>query len=367
MIQIKDILSEIERFAPLPYQESYDNCGVQVGDSSQAATGALLSLDVTEAVLDEAIAAGCNLVITHHPLIFSGLKSITGRNYVERVILKAIKHDIVIYAAHTNLDNMQAGVNRKIADRLGLRNTRILAPVKKSLYKLYTYVPATHAETLQGALFDAGAGQIGEYSECGFSMPGTGTFRPSAQSHPAIGTAGGPRETVAELKLEFIVPEHLKSKVIKVLKANHPYEEVAYELVAIENENQTIGAGMIGQLEAPVPVGSFLQQLKRNMQTSCIRHTAPHIEMVQTVAVCGGAGSFLLGKAIAAGADVFITGDYKYHQFFDAEGRIMIADIGHYESEQFTIEIFSEILKEKFPNFALLFTKINTNPVNYYF
>ncbi len=366
-MQIKDILFEIERFAPLPYQESYDNCGVQVGDITMNATGVLFSLDVTEAVLEEAIARNCNLVIAHHPLIFSGLKSITGRNYVERVILKAIRHDIVIYAAHTNLDNVQSGVNRKIAEKLGLKNAKILAPVKKSLYKLYTYIPATGAGQLKAALFASGIGTIGEYSECSFETGGTGTFRPSEHSNPVIGIAGGNREEVQELKLEFIVPEHLKAKAIKTLKENHPYEEVAYELIALENENQTIGAGMIGTLERPMPAGDFLRYLKERMQTACIRHTALHKEEIGTVAVCGGAGSFLLKNAITAGADIFITGDYKYHQFFDAENRIIIADIGHYESEQFTIEIFSEILKEKFPNFALLFTKTNTNPVNYYF
>jgi dinuclear metal center YbgI/SA1388 family protein len=366
-MQIKDILSEIEYFAPLPYQESYDNCGVQVGDVTRQATGALLSLDVTEAVVDEAIAAGCNLIIAHHPLIFSGLKSITGRNYVERIVLKAIKNDITIYAAHTNLDNVQAGVNRKIAEKLNLRNTRILAPVKGKLYKLYTYVPEKDFASLRDALFQAGLGQIGEYSECSFAIPGSGSFRPSKNANPVIGNAGGSREELKEIKLEVLVPEHLKRVAVAALKKHHPYEEVAYELIALENEDHTIGAGMIGELESPMPARDFLKYLKLNMETDCIRHTALHRETIQTVAVCGGSGSFLLKNAIAARADVFVTGDYRYHQFFDAENKITIADIGHYESEHFTIEIFSEILKEKFPNFALLFTKTNTNPVNYYF
>lgn len=366
-MQIKDILSEIEYFAPLPYQESYDNCGVQVGDVTRQATGALLSLDVTEAVIDEAIAAGCNLIIAHHPLIFSGLKSITGRNYVERAILKAIKNDITIYAAHTNLDNVQAGVNRKIAEKIKLKNTRILAPVKDKLYKLYTYVPEKDFALLRDALFQAGLGQIGEYSECSFAVNGSGSFRPSEKANPIIGQPGGSREELEEVKLEILVPGHLKKIAVSALKEHHPYEEVAYELIALENENHTIGAGMIGELESPMPAGDFLQYLKERMETDCIRHTALHRETIRTVAVCGGAGSFLLKNAIAARADVFITGDYKYHQFFDAENKILIADIGHYESEHFTIEIFSEILKEKFPNFALLFTKTNTNPVNYYF
>ncbi len=366
-MQIKDILSEIERFAPLPYQESYDNCGVQVGDISQEATQALFCLDVTEQIVNEAIETGCNLVIAHHPLIFSGLKSITGRNYVERVVEKAIKNDIVIYAAHTNLDNVQQGVNRKIAEKLQLQNLHILAPAKGKLFKLYTYVPLADAEALKKALFAAGLGQIGEYSECSFSTTGTGSFRPSENSNPVIGQAGGARENVDEVKLEVIVPAHLKQVAISTLKQNHPYEEVAYELVALENEHQALGAGMIGELAAPVPVRDFLQQVQQSMQAKCIRHTDPPHDTVQRIAVCGGSGSFLLKNAIAQKADVFVTADFKYHQFFDAEGKIMIADIGHYESEQFTIEIFSEILKEKFPNFAFLFTRINTNPVNYYF
>jgi dinuclear metal center YbgI/SA1388 family protein len=367
LMQIKDILFEIEKFAPLPYQESYDNCGMQVGDDSWEAKGAVLTLDVTEAIVDEAIANQCNLIIAHHPLLFSGLKSITGRSYIERIVQKAIKHDIAIYAAHTNLDNMQYGVNRKIADRLQLKNTRILAPLANKLYKLFTYVPVKHAEPLRNALFDAGLGEIGTYSECSFNTEGTGSFRPAAGSNPVIGRAGGAREEVDELKLEIIVPQHLRSVAIRVLKQHHPYEEVAYELVALENENQTLGAGMIGELEQPMPVKDFLGYLKDKMQTGCIRYTAPGTSDIRKVAVCGGSGSFLLSKAIQQGADIFVTGDFKYHQFFDAEGKIIIADIGHYESEQFTIEIFSEILKEKFPNFALLFTKVNTNPVNYYF
>lgn len=367
MMQIKDILSEIERFAPVAYQESYDNCGVQVGDATAEATGAILCLDVTEAVLEEAIAAGCNLVIAHHPLIFSGLKSITGRNYVERIVSKAIKNDIVIYAAHTNLDNVRLGVNHKIAEKLGLEQTRILAPVAGKLYKLFTYVPHSHSGQVAEALFAAGAGAVGAYSECSFMAEGTGSFRPSEQSSPFIGRAGGPRETVAEVKLEVLVPAPLKSSILRTLRESHPYEEVAYELIVLENVDRAIGAGMVGVLENPMPVAAFLEHVKQRMKTACIRHTVPHSDTILTVAVCGGSGSFLLKQAQAAGADVFITGDYKYHQFFDAENKIMIADIGHYESEQFTIEIFSEIIKEKFPNFALLFTKVNTNPVNYYF
>ncbi len=365
-MKIKNLISEIEQFAPLAYQENYDNCGVQVGDVNQEARAALLALDVTEAVIEEAIRKECNLVISHHPLLFSGLKRITGKNYVERVLLKAIKHDIVIYAAHTNLDNVRNGVNHKIAEKLLLQNTSVLAPARQALYKLYTYCPDEALEPLRNAFFEAGLGSMGEYRECSFSSAGTGTFRGSAQSQPFIGEAGGGRETVAEWKLEILVPRHLAHTAVALLKAHHPYEEVAYELVRLENDNPNLGAGLIGELEVPVPASEFLPYLKQKMDLACIRHTAFHRDMVQRVAVCGGSGSFLLPDALSAGADIFVTADFKYHQFFDAEQKIVIADIGHYESERYTIEIFSEILKKKFPNFALLFTEVNTNPLNYF-
>lgn len=365
-MQIKDILSEIEIFAPLAYQESYDNCGVQVGDVAAEVTGALLTLDVTEAVVDEAIAHNCNLIIAHHPLIFSGLKKITGRNYVERVVINAIRNNITIYAAHTNLDNVRAGVNNKIAEKLGLVNRRILAPVSGKLYKLYTFAPVTAADAVRDALFAAGAGHIGNYSECSFNTNGQGTFRAAANAQPAIGIAGGAREQVEETRIEVLVAEPVKGNVIKALKEAHPYEEVAYELIKIENSHQEIGAGIVGELREAITHEAFLALLKTNMQAAGIKYTAPVGMHVKRVAVCGGSGSFLLGNAIGAGADAFVTADFKYHQFFDAEGKIMIADIGHYESEEYTIEIFSEIIKKKFPNFAIRFSKINTNPVNYY-
>ncbi|RQO32377.1 Nif3-like dinuclear metal center hexameric protein [Taibaiella sp. KBW10] len=366
-MQIKHIIQEIEQFAPLSYQESYDNSGVQVGDINLECSGALLSLDITEAVIEEAIALGCNLIIAHHPLIFSGLKKITGKNMVERCIIKAIHHNITLYAAHTNLDNMQQGVNQKIADKLGLQDTRILRPANNNLYKLYTYVPLHAAEELKTALFAAGAGQIGNYAECSFSTVGTGSFRGNEHSRPKIGTAGGAREELSEVKLEVLVPAHLRYTLINALKAAHPYEEVAYELVAIANQNQTIGSGMIGTLAEPMAGSDFLRHIKQNLSATCIRHTDMIKPMIQKIAVCGGSGSFLLADAMAAGADLFLTADYKYHQFFEAEQQIVIADIGHYESEQFTVEIFDAIINKKFLNFAVHLSKTNTNPINYYF
>lgn len=365
-MQIKDILAEIEMLAPPSYQEPYDNCGVQTGNISIECTGALLSLDVTEAVLEEALTRHCNLVIAHHPLLFSGLKSITGKSYVERVVIKAIKNDITIYAAHTNMDNIQTGVNKKMADKIGLVNTGILVPVERRLLKLYTYVPKENAEQILNALYAAGAGNIGNYSECGFQSAGTGSFRPSEASQPYIGRAGGAREHIEELKLEVLLPDYIQGRVLQALKASHPYEEVAYELIRLENQNQTVGAGMVGNLKAPMPVHDFFSHIRNIFGLKALKHTAIHTDKVHRIALCGGSGSFLLKDAINCRADVFITSDFKYHQFFDAEGKIIITDIGHYESEHFTPEIFSEIINQKFPNFAVHLSEVNTNPINYY-
>jgi len=366
LMKVKDIIQEIEAFAPPAYQEGYDNSGLQVGDTGMEVTGVLLSLDVTEGILDEAMERGCNMVVAHHPLLFSGLKRIAGRNYVERIVIKAIKNDIAIYAAHTNLDNVHNGVNAKIAEKLGLEQLHILSPMRDTLRKLYTYAPKNAADKVREAMFKAGAGEIGDYKECSFNTEGTGTFRPGKDADPVIGEAGGPREQVDEVKIEVLVQKDKEMRVLQALFDNHPYEEVAYEIVALQNANQELGAGMAGELKEPMQPEAFLAMLKERMKTGCIRHTAFTGKPIKKVALCGGAGSFLLKDAVAAGADIFITGDYKYHQFFDAEGKIIIADIGHYESEQYTTEIFADILNKKFPNFAILLSNLSTNPVKYF-
>ena len=306
------------------------------------------------------------MIIAHHPVLFSGLKKITGRNYVERIVLKAIKNDIVIYAAHTNADNVHNGVNAKIAEKLGLIHTRILTPKPNTLSKLYTYTPANIADKVRDALFAAGAGSIGKYDECSFSTPGTGTFRPGEGTNPLIGKTGGQREEVSEVKIEVLVDRHREAAVLSALRSSHKYEEVAYELIPLSNTNQETGAGMIGALPAPMEENAFLTFLKTKMNADVIRHTALTGRPIERVALCGGSGSFLLGDAVKAKADIFITGDFKYHQFFDAEGRIIIADFGHYETEQFTPEIFEMVLKKKFPNFAILLSNVLTNPVKYF-
>jgi dinuclear metal center YbgI/SA1388 family protein len=361
------IIEVLESFAPPAYQESYDNSGLQVGDAHTEISGALLTLDITDAVLDEAIARNCNLIIAHHPVIFSGLKRLTSANHVQRIVQKAIKNDLLIYAAHTNMDNARAGVNKIIADRLGLEDTAILQMMTSTLRKLYTFAPRADADKVRDALFAAGAGDIGKYRECSFNTPGTGTFRPDADANPKIGEAGGPREWVDEVKIEVLVQRHKEVAVLKALFEHHPYEEVAYEFIHLHNANQELGAGLVGTLPEAMEPKAFFALLKEKMNVTCIRHTALPDKPIQKVALCGGAGSFLLSDALKAGADIFITADYKYHQFFDAEGRIIIADIGHWESEQFTPQLFQRLLTEKIPNFAPVLSNIITNPVNYFF
>lgn len=365
ILKIKDIINHLESIAPLAYQESYDNAGLITGNPETTVKSVLISLDCTEEIIDEAISKKCNFIVSHHPIIFSGLKKITGKNYVERTIIKAIKNDIAIYAIHTNLDNVYVGVNKKIAKKIGLQNLRILAPQKRVLKKLATFIPSTHFEKVKNALFDAGAGNIGNYDECSFSVEGVGSFRGNEKSNPFVGKKGKQHQET-EQKLEVIFPSHLQQNIIDALIKNHPYEEVAYDIYLLENFNKYTGAGMIGELLKPLTKNDFLIHLKKQMNLKSIRYTETFQSKIKTVAVCGGAGSFLLKTAIAQKADAFVSGDFKYHEFFDSEKSLMIADIGHYESEIFTKELLRDLILEKFPTFAVLLTQINTNPIKYF-
>jgi len=362
--KLHNIIRYLEEFAPPQYQESYDNCGLITGDPEMDIRGALICLDSTEAVIDEAVAHGCNLIIAHHPIVFSGLKKITGKNYIERVIIKAIRNNLAIYAIHTNLDNIREGVNSEICNRLGLLNTRILCPKRNQLKKLITYCPADHAENLKNALFAAGAGQIGNYDECSFSFSGTGTFRGNGISNPVIGERGI-RHYENETCIDVIMEAWKEPAILKALFSNHPYEEVAYNTYTVDNQYSNVGSGMIGELEEPQKATEFLMHIKFALKAPLIRYTRFTKEFVSRIAVCGGSGSFLLGDAISAGADIFITADFKYHQFFDAEDKIVIADIGHFESEQFTNDLLMRKIQSKFTTFALRITETDTNPVNY--
>lgn len=365
MAYIKDITDELEKLAPLAYQEGYDNAGLLVGSPGAVVLGILFTLDVTEKVIDEAIEKHCNLIVAHHPIIFKGLKKLNGKNYVERTIIKAIKHDIAIYATHTNLDHVTNGVNWKIAEQLGLKNVKVLAPKKQWLTKLAFFTPKEDTQSILDALFQAGAGKIGQYENCSFRTPGIGTFLAGESANPVIGTKGN-LEQVNEDRVEVMFPSYLESKVLSVLRSVHPYEEVAYYLTSLENENQEVGAGAIGELPIEMKTKDFLHYLKKEMNVSVVKHTEPVSNWVKRVAVCGGAGSFLLQDAIRSQADVFITSDYKYHEFFDAENRIMICDIGHYESEVFTKNLLHNYLSGKFSNFALCLSEVITNPVRYF-
>lgn len=364
-MKVSEVTQYLESIAPRAYQEAYDNSGLLTGNPEQEVTGILITLDCTEAVVEEALQKKCNLIVTHHPIIFKGLKKITGSNYVERTVLMAIKNDIAIYAIHTNLDNVHTGVNRKIAEKIGLRNLKILAPKNNTLTKLVTFIPKANADAVLDALYAAGAGQVGDYKNCSFQTTGTGTFMPTEKANPHIGKALQ-QEEVEEVRAEVIFPSHQEGKIVYALKKAHPYEEAAYYLTPLNNENQEVGSGMVGELDAPLQPVEFLKHLKAAMDLKVIRHTAVLDKPIKKVAVCGGAGSFLLSAAIRSGAQAFVTADFKYHEFFDADNQIVIADIGHYESEVYTKELLGDILKEKFPTFAVNFSGTITNPVRYF-
>jgi len=364
-MKLSEITNFLESIAPLNYQEEYDNAGLIVGNPSQEINAALVSLDCTEQIVDEAIEKGCNLIISHHPIVFKGLKKLNGKNYVERVVLKAIKNDIALYAIHTNLDSVQNGVNAKICQQLGVINPKILVPKSGILKKLVTFCENKDAAQLREALFSAGAGNISNYSDCSFNAQGIGTFKGNELSNPTLGQQNV-REYANETRIEVIFKTQDERKLLAALFQNHPYEEVAYDIYALENQLQNVGSGMVGDLSNALTGIDFLQMVKQQMKARVIRHTAIIDREIKKVAVCGGSGSFLLKNAIAAGADAFVTADFKYHEFFDAEGKIMIVDIGHFESEQFTSNLLIDNIQEKFPNFAIRLTEHNTNPINYF-
>lgn len=363
-MKILELTKTLESFAPLFLQESYDNSGLLIGDPETEVSRALICLDVTDEVIEEAITKKCGLIISHHPLIFKGLKRLTGNSPIERMVTRCIKHDIAVYAAHTNLDNVQQGVNKIICEKIGLEDVKVLDPKAGLLRKLVTFCPDDHAQKVLSAIFKAGAGHIGNYDSCSFNLSGKGSFRALEGANPFVGNMNT-MHFENEQRIETIFPVYLQNKILKALFAAHPYEEVAYDVYPLENDFDKTGAGMIGKLKSAEPAADFLLRIKHAFDVKCLRHTRLTKDKLQTVAVCGGSGSFLTGKAIAAGADVFVTGDVKYHEFFDADGKILLADLGHYESEQFTCELIKSVLLKKFPNFAALISMVNTNPVSY--
>jgi dinuclear metal center YbgI/SA1388 family protein len=364
-MKIKDIKLYLESIAPTALQENYDNSGLIVGNDNDEVNGAILTLDCTEEVVDEAIAKKVNLIIAHHPIIFSGIKKLNGNNYFERTIIKAIKNNIAIYAAHTNYDNIKTGVNAIICEKLGLSNLRILAPKSDMLRKLVTFSPKNNATAIREALSAAGAGAIGNYEQCSFTTEGVGTFMPNEMAKPYIGKVNELHHE-DEIKIEMVFPFYLEAQVLGALRNSHPYEEIAFEIYALRNFIAEIGSGMIGEFVNPISELDFLSQLKTTFNLGCIKHTNLMGKSISKVAVCGGSGSFLLKNAIASNADIYITSDFKYHEFFDAENKIVIADIGHFESEQFTPQLFYNHIIKNFPTFAAHLSKVNTNPIKYF-
>ncbi len=362
---VAQIAAGLEKLAPLPFAEDFDNVGLLVGDPGMEVTGVLVTLDTLETVLDEALNKKCNLVVSFHPILFQGIKRLTGATYVERVVARAIEHRIAIYSMHTALDNVREGVSRKLGEVLGLRRMHTLVPKKGQIKKLVTYVPEASREGLLERLFQAGAGQLGNYTHCSFTNPGTGSYLPGEQAQPAVGQQGKlSREPEQQLHITFTADR--EKAVLRALLENHPYEEVAYEISTLENAYQHLGMGMVGDLDQPMEAKAFLQQLRDRLHTPCIRHSPLTEKPVRRVAVLGGSGAFAIGAARAAMADFLVTADLKYHQFYQAEGQLVIADVGHYESEQFTKNLLADYLSEKFPNFAIHLSETQTNPVNYF-
>ncbi len=364
-MKIKEIVDYLEKWAPLSLQECYDNSGLLVGNEESEIDKAIICLDVVESVIEEAIEKEAGLIIAHHPIIFGGLKRLNGKHYIERTLIKALRNNIAIYAIHTNLDNIKSGVNAKIASKLHLQNVKILSPKMNSLYKLITFVPLASKEEVLQALFSVGAGNIGNYSEASFSVEGIGSFKPNKKAKPAIGKVGY-RENVSEAKIEVLIEKFQINSVLSALFESHPYEEVAYDLISLDNISENIGSGMIGELPEKVDLKSFLQKIKHSFSCKCVKYTGDDFKMVQRIAICGGSGSFLFEKAKVQKADVFMSADFKYHDYFEATPNISIVDIGHYESEQFTSELIKEKLNKKFSKFAFLLTEMHTNPIKYF-
>jgi len=364
-MKIKQITTYLEELAPISLQESYDNCGLIIGSKDTELKGILISLDTTEEVVEEAIKLNCNLIISHHPIVFNGIKKINGNNYVERTVIKAIENKVAIYAIHTNLDNIFEGVNNKICRKLNLKNLKILLPKNQLLKKLVTFVPNDFVDKVRKSILEAGAGTIGNYDFCSFNIKGYGTFRALENANPFVGKTNEIHNE-DEVRLETIFPSYLTTKIIKSLTESHPYEEVAFDIYPIENSISTIGSGMTGELEEEITEIEFLETLKTIFNLKIIKHTQFLNKKIKKISVCGGSGSFLLKNAINANSDVFITADMNYHNFFDAENKILIADIGHYESEFYTKELIFELLNKKFANFAIQISTVNTNPIKYF-
>jgi dinuclear metal center YbgI/SA1388 family protein len=364
-MKLKEILSAFEQYAPFSLQEDYDNSGIQFGDPDGEVTRGLICIDITEEIIQEAIEKKCNLIISHHPLIFRGIKKLTGRHYTERVLIEAIRNHISMISVHTNLDSVIDGVNMKLAQKIGLSDLNVLQARRGLLKKLVTFCPVDHAEKVRTAIFQAGAGVIGEYDCCSFNLEGKGSFRAGDNADPFVGEKGQIHYE-PEVRIETILPDWLENRVVRAMIDAHPYEEVAFDIYPLENSFDKVGPGMIGNLNQPLNEKDFLNLIKEQLGVHFLRHSEFTGKEIIKVAVCGGSGSFLRDHAMAAGADAFVTADIKYHDFFDVKNKMLMVDAGHYESEQFTKEILYEIVSKKITNFALLISDQSTNPVRYF-
>lgn len=362
---IQKVIAEIEKHIAMPQAEDFDNVGLLCGLPERNVSGILVCHDALENVVDEAIQRNCNLIVCFHPIIFSGLKSLTGKNYVERAVLKAIENKVAIYAIHTAFDNDYYGVNAGICNLLGLKNLKILQPKKNNLKQLNVYVPKDYSEKVKEALFSAGAGNIGFYDECSFKVEGKGTFRPTEGSNPFSGEQNV-RENADEDMISVIFESFKQNQLIAAMKSAHPYEEVAHQIYQIDNENQYSGLGMYGEFETEMDEREFMSFVKEKFNLNIIKHSDFNQKKIRRVGVLGGSGASGIKAALSKKCDAYLTGDLKYHDYFLAESKMLICDIGHYESEQLVSQQLFEILSQKFSTFAILKSSEKTNPVNYF-
>jgi dinuclear metal center YbgI/SA1388 family protein len=367
-ITVAEIAAALEAWAPPASKLDYDNVGLQVGDARREAASVLVALDLTAAVVEEARETGADLVVTHHPLLFRPLKKLTADDPAGALALRLAEHGIAYYAIHTNLDAAPGGVSFALAGRLGLEGIRFLEPSEESLVKLVTFAPAAHAEAVRRAMAEAGAGHIGDYEACAFTIRGTGHFRPGERANPFIGEAGGAEEAVEEVRIEAEVMRWDLGRVVRAMKAAHPYEEVAYDVYPVEQPATRVGFGAVGFLQAPTTLEAFLAVVAARLDAAALRYSGDPAMPVRTVAVCGGAGASLIPRALAAGADAFVTADVTYHRFFeplDAEGRprMALVDAGHYETEALTEPLLVDWLAHHFPDLAVRKTRHRTSPM----
>ncbi len=367
MHTVGDVIRIIESSYPLCYQEPYDNSGLQVGQMGEKVTGIMLSVETTEAVLEECVDKGCNFLLSHHPILFKPLKRVTMCTYQERCLAFAIKHNIAIYALHTSADNILQGINFFVANKVGMQidGRRPLCPAKGGAYKLQVYVPKTHQKIVREALHQEGIGVSGKYSSCSFSSEGVGRFIPRKGASPFIGKEIGVMEQVSEVCVSMLVEQHLLSAALGTIKRVHPYEEPAYEIIPLLGQSVQVGSGLLGFLPAPVPANSFLNQLKETFNTSVVAHSEITQKMISSVAICGGSGGPFLEQAIAAGADAYVTGEAKYNDFLDAQGRINLVVLGHHTSEQVAIDLFEQLLHQITQEVSLYKSQRDINPVRF--